>query len=301
MKNDPDIAWRGFVSAENIRKAELLFNKKSPLWQQYLNELRLEDAEQESNTQTFARSLRPSGEKWPREFLRPSLDCGLLGMALHSQRIVTLTTIKPTHEALERAYSTPSSQDDQDKPAMRLTANQPIPPVTPRNINRQTQDTFTDVNGNTPVVDSYQPAKGGEHNKPAADEYIVNSALLEFLQSITMLVGAEISSLDWLGTRLPFRLAEFVTTTDPDTGDARMDKRPIMVARVDGYLCLRKSRFERQLNDAPLAIMEVKPFTFTSALTAIRRQEGAEMASWISQAGDSMTGLLQSSTSGRKR
>lgn len=303
MKNDPENGWKGFVSAENIRRADFLFNEKRPLWKQYINEVRLRAIEDESPTENFSRSLLPSGKKMPQNLLRPPLDLGLLCTSLYLQELAMTTTRvgRPATEKLERAYLDPQSRDTITEEKSRSAVNQPISPITPKNPKRQKPEILNGAAQSTPEVDSYQPAPGGKYNKPAADEFYVNTALVLFLQHIVMLVGDEFSSLEWVGARLAFKLTESVTTTNLDTGDSHTSKRPIMEARVDGYCCDRGSQFEAELNDVPLAIVEVKPFTFRSALTAIRRQEGAEMAAWISQAGDSTAGLLQSSTSGKKR
>lgn len=303
MKNDPENGWKGFVSAENIRRADFLFNEKKSLWQQYINEVRLRAIEEESPTEDFAQSPLPSSRRMPRNLLRPSLDLGLLCTSLYLQKLAMTTTRvgRPATEKLERAYLDTESGHIPTKKASRLAVGQPISPITPKNPKRRKPDILNGAAQSTPEVDSYQPAPGGKYNKPAADEFYVNVALVIFLQHIAMLVGDVFSSLEWVGARLAFTLTESVTTTNPDTGNAHTNKRPIMQARVDGYLCDRGSQFEAELNDVPLAIVEVKPFTFRSALTAIRRQEGAEMAAWISQAGNSTAGLLQSSTSGKKR
>jgi hypothetical protein len=74
-----------------------------------------------------------------------------------------------------------------------------------------------------------------------------------------------------------------------------------MEARVRGYLCRKVSPFDKDVNPTALAILEVKPFTLQSALLAIRRQQGAEMAWWISHDTKSVAGLLLPSKSGRER
>ncbi|POS72917.1 hypothetical protein DHEL01_v208694 [Diaporthe helianthi] len=114
--------------------------------------------------------------------------------------------------------------------------------------------------------------------------------------------------LDWLADRLPLYLL--------DQSSKATSARKIMEARVDGYLCRRDfvpgghrddddddEMLEPRFNGYPLAILEAKPFTRLSALSAIRWQESAEIASWVSGLDDKYesVGLLQSSTSGRKR
>ncbi|KAG8167627.1 hypothetical protein KVR01_003316 [Diaporthe batatas] len=109
--------------------------------------------------------------------------------------------------------------------------------------------------------------------------------------------------LDWLADRLALNLLDRSSkTTSP---------RKLMEARVDGYLCRRDfvvdpgrdGQLAPRFNQYPLAIIEAKPFTRLSALSSIRWQESAEIASWVSGLDEAYedVGLLQSSTSGRKR
>lgn len=106
--------------------------------------------------------------------------------------------------------------------------------------------------------------------------------------------------LDWLADRLALNLV--------DRSSKATSPGKLMEARVDGYLCRRdfivgRGKLEPHFNSYPLAILEAKPFTRLSALSAIRWQESAEIASWVSGLDDAYedVGLLQSSTSGRKR
>lgn len=116
--------------------------------------------------------------------------------------------------------------------------------------------------------------------------------------------------LDWLADRLALNLM------DRSPAPASRPSKPstakkLMEARVDGYLCRRDfvqssgddAKFYARFNKYPLAILEAKPFTRMSALSAIRWQESAEIASWVSGLDDAYenAGLLRSSTSGRKR
>jgi hypothetical protein len=111
--------------------------------------------------------------------------------------------------------------------------------------------------------------------------------------------------LDWLADRVPLSLM--------DRSSKATAAKKLMEARVDGYLCRRdfvqapgtgkQGAFDPRFNKFPLAILEAKPFTRLSAISAIRWQESAEIASWVSGLDDAyeQVGLLQSSTSGRKR
>lgn len=149
---------------------------------------------------------------------------------------------------------------------------------------------------NAAGIDTPSPA-----NDYAKDDHHAIRALIFFLQSITLDVEGDFSAMDWLPDHLPFQLTEEVTMTDTDTQKVVTWTRELMEARVDGYLCRKASPYDEVFNKDAVAIMEVKPFTRSSARTAIRRQEAAQMACWISQSGGSNTGLLQTSTSGSKR
>lgn len=109
--------------------------------------------------------------------------------------------------------------------------------------------------------------------------------------------------LDWMADRLSLKLY--------DRSSKSPAPRELMESRVDGYLCRRdyvqssadKTKFSPRFNQYPLAILEAKPFTRLSALSHIRWQESAEIASWVSGLEEKyeQVGLLRSSTSGRKR
>jgi hypothetical protein len=84
----------------------------------------------------------------------------------------------------------------------------------------------------------------------------------------------------------------------------------LLAARVDGYLCKRDYRRQKHgqrappvFNNLPLAIIEAKACVRRAAGSAIRWQESAEMASWVSSLAEESEhyGLLQPSSSGRKR
>lgn len=108
----------------------------------------------------------------------------------------------------------------------------------------------------------------------------------------------ELAYLDWLPDRLALELV--------DRSGTSPFPRKLMEARVDGYLC-RRERNEQgsrsRPNGIPLAIVETKPFTRSSAISSIRWQESAEVAAWVSGLDDRYenVGLLRSSTSKRKR
>ncbi|KAJ0114080.1 hypothetical protein J7T55_007914 [Diaporthe amygdali] len=302
MTDDPVSGYTGYVSNENNDKASCIFSSKKSMCQPYLDELRLLEAQNCMISKAKVTQESPfDGMAVRRQPLRPSRNCGSFHSALHWQSLVTATArMAPTSDELRRTPSITKLGYDMLESYAPSAVNQPIVPNTPKPQPSQ-QDTPKRTAYSTPEVKSYRLAKGGKSNRPSADETYVNTALLLLLQSIIMMVGEEFSKLDWLATRLPLKLLEQVTTINTDTEEVDTKLLELMEARVDGYLCQRPSSSEGSLNSDPLAICEAKPFTRSSALTAIRRQEGAEMACWISQAGDSETGLLRTSTSGRKR
>lgn len=151
--------------------------------------------------------------------------------------------------------------------------------------------------GRSPMVTNYAMGAGNRANAPSADEAYPNTALLLLLQAVTLSVGGLFSDMDWLAPRIPLKLIHTVIHPLKFAKDPK-EHIELLQAQVDGYLCKRNK--SGQMNQLPLAICEAKPFVRVSALTQIQRQEGAEMACWINKCRDD-TGLLRSSTSGRKR
>lgn len=306
MVDDPKTGYTGYVSAGNMSLASHIYNTKRLLWQPYFDEVEMRSAEAMMSTSAPAVELSKNMAV-PLESLRPSDECRNLYSALQFQCLVMKKAKEedPTDEDLLRTFavSKPGPEPDPKPAAMPhpSAVNKPITPHKFTGHGRKEHDTPTIGVHNTPEVMSYYPAPGGQFNKPAADETYVNTALILLLEGITVDVGVDFSSMDWLAARIPFKLSEEVTVRNSDTGEDNTRTRELMEARVDGYLCRSPSPFETTLNSAPLAIIETKPYTRSSAQSSIRRQEGAEMACWISQAGTSQTGLLRSSTSGRKR
>lgn len=173
------------------------------------------------------------------------------------------------------------------------------PPRTPARRGHQEQPQM-----DTPLVPRTFQAAGGMRNPATSDETYVNMALLVLLQALTLSMAQrgksfdarlDFGGLDWLADRLPLKLHR---------RHSESQVVELMEARVDGYLC--KRRFEDgmpQFNNVPLAVVEAKACTRRAAGSAIRWQESAEMACWVSSLDEKHEnyGLLQSSTSGRKR
>ncbi|KAK2604158.1 hypothetical protein N8I77_007109 [Diaporthe amygdali] len=299
MTDDPISGYNGYVSSENNDKAGHIFGSKRARFQPYLGEMKLLAAEEAKAKIT--KESQSSGLAVPRQPLRPSRDCENFRSASYWQSQITATANgTSTSDGPQISYSITKSGGESVGPYAPLSVNQPPVPVTPKSQSSQ-QDTPKRTAHSTPEVTSYRLAKRGKSNRPAADESYVNTALLLLLQAIILEIEDEFSTLDWLATRLPLKIMDRITTANTNTEEDYTEVIQLMEARVDGYLCRRSHPLEKKLNSEPLAICEVKPFTRGSALTAIRRQEGAEMACWISQAGESNAGLLETSTSGRKR
>lgn len=145
------------------------------------------------------------------------------------------------------------------------------------------------------------PARGPTFTRLLDDQHYVNMALVLLLSGVTLGVGDDCGTMDWLPSHLYFQLMEEVTTRGTGTEEDLIWMRELVIARVLGYLSRRAGPFQLELNTDAAAILDAKPFTRSSARTAIRRQEGAQMACWISKAGDTENGLLKTSTCGRKR
>lgn len=314
MTDDPKHGYTGYVSTENKSEAGLMFNTKRSSWQPYFKELKMRedkeraaDKKKRSRTRTAEPEQSDNGEAvppWPQQH-RPTKECTSFRKILYWQRL-GLTEVQPgvpSEDELEQTSSISKSGPGRELVAgPTLTAvNQPVTPLKTNLYGQSVQDTAIDGFQSTPQQISYYPARGGKSNTPAADESYINTALLLLLQNITLEHEVEFSRMDWLATRLPFHLTEKVTTINTDTGEDHTTTRKLMEARVDGYLCCKSSPLQESLNADAVAIIEAKPYTRSSAHSTIKRQEGAEMACWISQTGDSKTGLLRSSSSGRKR
>ncbi|RFU30282.1 hypothetical protein B7463_g6049, partial [Scytalidium lignicola] len=94
-------------------------------------------------------------------------------------------------------------------------------------------------------------------NRPAADEQIVNGALIFFLNGLNIKTPA---NHDWTIARREFT-AQFGTRS--------------YTARIDGLMV------DHGLQKKPRAIVEVKKTTRQIGARAIRMQEGAEFVSWM--------------------
>lgn len=109
------------------------------------------------------------------------------------------------------------------------------------------------------------------------DEALVNMSFILLLQGlIAPLVRTkkEFAPLDWTILHKSF------TITQPDR-ESR-SRVPILTAKTDGCMVAKPSPKSRAEDCPVLAIVEVKPFRRGYSQDAIRMQESAEMAAWIS-------------------
>lgn len=304
MTGDPNDNYTGYVSAENKSEGRKIFDAKRHLWQPYLEELKLRAAykawRKRTGNSESSKSAYTTMPPQPHPH-RPSTECGCFYEPLRWQCLGLTKAESHTpsfDEPEERTYITKPGPGSKPTALSDTTiTNIPVTPLKLEPHRQAVQDTLMDDFKDTPGVRSYYPARGGKLNK-SADESFINAALLNLLQSV-LNVSVEFNSMEWLPTRLPFKLMEEIRT---DTGRVS-EKRKLMEARVDGYLHRKSSPglLEEDFNADALAIIEVKRSIRSHDFPQIKRQEGAEMACWISQAGDSWAGLLRSSSSGRKR
>lgn len=347
--------YRGYISPENDRVADAIYNSIKPKLESYLADIR--------------RVNKGDGT-------RPSEDCGAFYDTRYWQGLVAVILKEVYDENGEKKVFKGKVRKSEAAAALLAVLGSSPVPRTPseKGSSRQPQQGY-----GTPHLDASGASAGGLQNPATSDESFVNMALLLMLQTITRLIriwvqdqqsqnssrgrsasredsqrssnastqasssacspaGSRSSSpatsrassptgnqgrdndskessstsasslaqvhgldcLDWLNTRLPLSL------TDRHSGEKLME------ARTDGYLCRRtfvqkqgaeNTVFEPLFNDIPLAILEAKPFTRLSALSATRWQESAEIAAWVSGLDDDYenVGLLRSSRSGRKR
>ncbi|KAJ4329400.1 hypothetical protein N0V84_000034 [Fusarium piperis] len=126
-------------------------------------------------------------------------------------------------------------------------------------------------------------------NRHRPDEAIINMSMVLLLQGVCMslLQTQEYELYDWT------ILHKLFTISQPDPDNEGM-RRNILTAKTDGCLQARHKGRDPDKGNA-LAIMEAKPYRRYSPednAIAIRIQEGAEMAAWIST--EARKGLLPS-------
>ncbi|KND88655.1 hypothetical protein TOPH_06653 [Tolypocladium ophioglossoides CBS 100239] len=103
------------------------------------------------------------------------------------------------------------------------------------------------------------------------------------MSTILLLQGISLSAkavsareaYDWTILHKQFKVMQ------PDTSGEITTRRPVISARTDGCLLQTPSN-KLPESGRTLAILEVKPYRRQSKAPAIRMQEGAEMAAWIS-------------------
>lgn len=118
-------------------------------------------------------------------------------------------------------------------------------PITPEPLSLQSLSSAETV---SPLDPAFTP--------PAADEQEVNTALVLLLNTTSMF--HEHVRADWTGQRRAFHIST------------------LLEARTDGFL-------RHDVQDTPMAILEVKSYVRSHKQPYIQMQETAQMASWIAQ------------------
>lgn len=274
--------YRGYVSEENDKLAAHICNNLSPQWKTYKEDI-------EKGRSGFASDPK----------------AGVWAMVRFWQTMVTAHTKKPpVEDSGDSDDDSDDSDGEMDDSVTRIVKDGYIwgplrtVKVTQQFGNMALGTPDRRLRPSTPQyrtpravnLDSGRPAG----NPNSVNEIYSNMALLLFLQAATMEAITYLSAVNWLPTRLALKL------TAAELAHSEGSKQVhLMNALVDGYLCHRTS--EDDFSKVPLAICEAKPFVRFKNRVRTMRQETAEMASWIAQHGEGGEGLLQSSTSGRKR
>ncbi|AEO64018.1 uncharacterized protein THITE_2109690 [Thermothielavioides terrestris NRRL 8126] len=291
LQEDDETSTRytGYVSRENDELATKIYDKLSPLFRGYLDDIR-------SN----------------KDGTRPGSKCERYFLTRYWQGLV-MTRLKGDDKQGEAGISRKPRQDVTPVEDITAAVSRTTIASAPETPRKQLIPKVLEVE--TPAVPKYLPAIGGMQNPATSDETYVNTALLLLLQTLTLSMSElgnsmdgrlDLGDLEWLADRLPLKLYRHQPQSDWNT----QKPAELMEARVDGYLCKRDYHPPDKdgvalprYNNLPLAIVEAKPCVRNAAGSSIRWQESAEMACWVSSLDDDFEhyGLLQSSTSGRKR
>ncbi|KAM3453706.1 hypothetical protein MY3296_003549 [Beauveria thailandica] len=274
--------YRGYVSEENDRLAAHICNNPSPQWKTYKEQIG-------KGRNGFASDPK----------------AGVWAIVRFWQAMVTAHTKKiPAKDCDDSDDDSGDSDEEMDDnitrivkdgyiwgPLRTIKVTEQLGNMTLGTPDRRLRPSTSQYHTPRAVnLDSGLPAG----NPDSVDEMYSNVALLLFLQAATMEAITYLGAVNWLPTRLALKLMA------AESADSESSKQVhLMNALVDGYLCRRTS--EDDFSKAPLAICEAKPFVRSKNRAKTLRQETAEMASWIAQHGEGGEGLLQSSTSGRKR
>jgi len=307
MRDNPylkDGPYRGFVSPENDALATQIYHLIKSKFEGYL-------ADVHSN----------------KDGTRPTLSCGMYAPT-RFWPAMAVTKIKKYHTTREVAALPKKVQkkgppitdrvpvadfsDDDEAAVEKLTVSMATlniskPPSTPVRRGPGPQ-----LDLSTPAVPKSYPAVGGSQNPATTDECYVNTAILLFVQQLLFdmrqltkqfpkkftkkILGFDLDALDWLADRLSLKLYSRQPGSDP---------LELMESRADGYLSMRSSKAGETpaFSNLPLAIIEAKACVRRAGASPIRWQESAEVCCWVSSLPEEWEhyGLLQSSTSGRKR
>jgi len=245
-------------------------------WQRYLNDLL---------------PITESSSTDGKDGVRDGVDIGSFSVICYTQMRVQ-KSYKLDKDAVERDANEPllSPRMTRSKARPREQTNEfETPSRPPRGLtqgldNLGIEDQASLYEGNSleqafMAPSPFSPASGLEH-RPAEDEQIVNTALLIFLQGLTIhhkeLCFNAPSSPEWTLKRLKL---DFRT---PGQGKD-------WEARTDGFL---------RIAGKTKALVEVKPYLRKANKSAIQKQESAQMAAWIAE--EPNDGIIDVDTNNKK-
>ncbi|KAI0141198.1 hypothetical protein GGR57DRAFT_487535 [Xylariaceae sp. FL1272] len=209
-----------------------------------------------------------------RETLTKEAFAGLGTFSL--VRYHQLQTLEPDHSFTDEGRPKLDFTPVGHRTRLRLQTAAPVTPTRPSahptfadqfqelNISESpgSPDTEPSVSVSSSGLDTSSPFLDPDiQAKATEDEQIVNTALILFLNALTIHFPA--LAADWTLHRRAFRCFD-------------QNNKKIYEARVDGVL-------RRKTNKEPLVILEVKPYLRDSKKNEIRMQESAQMAAWVNE------------------
>ncbi|KPM45734.1 hypothetical protein AK830_g762 [Neonectria ditissima] len=204
---------------------------------------------------------------------------------------------RPRREVQRQAYYTKNASDS-DRSSNRSPKHGPSSLESQHSPSRSDEMAVSSASPGSgrggAVTSSPESGKSDEDrmiNKHRPDEALINMSIVLLLQGVCMSLFQEsiYKSYGWSILHKQF------SVTQPDRDD-RLKRTKILTAKTDGCLQFRRHGEDPDKGDT-LAIIEVKPYRRSKPYAntaAIRIQEGAEMAAWIST--DVKTGFLPSSS-----
>ncbi|POR38227.1 Uncharacterized protein TPAR_01571 [Tolypocladium paradoxum] len=210
--------------------------------------------------------------------------------------IVVDASHRPRRKVAAQQYYEPSSEGEssrgtsppQGSPPLGSPPQGPPPQGSPANAGSETRSGYIPSpvfgSGSFKLGTKAGPGSDGSYAPPVGpsrwhpDEAIINMSTILLLQGISLSSNAMSAAedYDWTILHKQFKV------TQPDTDESGTTSRfPVISARTDGCLQhIPKGKLPE--HSRTLAILEVKPYKRASKAPAIRMQEGAEMAAWIS-------------------